>query len=136
MPVVTPVATGQYRWRSETLKIDISSDVDQVVQRLALLTSADVMQLQITGQIDLAGHRHLLQAIGQTQGRVRCLLADASALRLQPTDDDVHALQADGYLGSVIADLRAGQDGPDAELARDALALLTGILDERRLAAS
>ena len=28
--------------------------------------------------------------------------------------------------------LRAGQDGPDGEIARDALALLAGLLDERR----
>ena len=136
MPIVTPVRTGHYAWRSEVRRIDIPSDVDEVLQRLAALGPADVMQLELSGQIDLAGHRRLLQAIGQAQGRARTLLADVSALRLQPTDDDIHALQADGYLGSVIDDLRAGQEGPDAELARDALALLTGMLDERRAAAS
>ena len=64
------------------------------------------------------------------------LLADLAALRLEPTDDDIADIQADGYLGEVLAELRAGQDEPDGEVARDALALLAGLLDERRAGAA
>ena len=55
--------------------------------------------------------------------------ADLSALRLEPTAEDIDALHADGYLGEAIAELQAAQTGDDAEVARDALTLLAGLLD-------
>ena len=62
-------------------------------------------------------------------------MADWSGLRFEPTADDISALHADGYLGDVLAELRAAQTGAAseaAEVAHDALALLAGLLDERR----
>jgi hypothetical protein len=51
-----------------------------------------------------------------------------------PTDDDIAALKADGYLGEVITDLRDRQVGPadSAAVAAHALAVLAGILSERQ----
>jgi hypothetical protein len=135
LPRVTPIATGQYRWHDQSVALHVTSDVDQLVERIAAFGPADVIQLSLSGHTDLAGHRRLADAIGKARGRARSLLADLSALRLEPTDDDIAALHADGYLGDVIAELQAGQDGPDADVARDALALLAGILDEQRASA-
>jgi DNA repair exonuclease SbcCD nuclease subunit len=135
LPRVTPIGTGQYRWHDQSVALHVSSDVDQLVERIAAFGPADVVQLSLSGHTDLAGHRRLADAIGKARGRARSLLADLSALRLEPTDDDIAALHADGYLGDVIAELQAGQDGPDADVARDALALLAGILDEQRASA-
>lgn len=135
LPRVTPIATGQFRWHDQSVALHVSSDVDQLVERIAAFGPADVIQLSLSGHTDLAGHRRLADAIGKARGRARSLLADLSALRLEPTDDDIAALHADGYLGDVIAELQAGQDGPDADVARDALALLAGILDEQRASA-
>lgn len=141
LPVVTPIATGQYRWQTQTLNLQVPSDVDLVGARLAALEAVDVVQLTLAGQTDLAGYRRLEEAIGQARGRARSLQADLAALRLEPTDADIDALRADGYLGEVIAELRDRQqdsqrdnpqDATQAELARDALALLAGILDQRR----
>jgi hypothetical protein len=87
------------------------------------------VELELSGQTDLDGYRRLCAAIEQARGKVRSVLADLSALRLEPTAEDIDALKADGYLGEVIAELRASQDGADAEIAREALALLAGILD-------
>ena len=39
------------------------------------------------------------------------LLADLSALRLEATPDDIAGLRADGYLGEVVAELQAAQQG-------------------------
>lgn len=132
LPSVTPLATGQYRWQSDAMTLSVASDVDEVVQRLSALGPTDVVQISLSGQTDLAGHRHLREAIAQAQGRARSLLTDLSALRLEPTAEDIDALKIDGYLGEVLAELRANQNGPDAEVSRDALALLAGLLDERR----
>jgi DNA repair exonuclease SbcCD nuclease subunit len=130
-PVVTPVDTGAYRWRSELLQLRVPSDVDDALRRLAGFGARDVLQLAFAGQVDLEAHRRLQRAIGQTRGLVRALLTDLSELSLLPTTDDIESLRADGYLGDVIAALRGQQAGPDGELARDALALLAGILDRR-----
>jgi hypothetical protein len=51
-----------------------------------------------------------------------------------PTDEDVAALRADGYLSDVITDLRERQGSDDAaaaETAREALVLMAELLRER-----
>ena len=138
LPSVTQHNTGQYRWQEDLVDLQVPSDIDAVLQRLGALTTADVVALSLSGRIDLPGRRRLLDAIGQARGRARSLVADLSALRFEPTAEDIGALQADGYLGDVIASLRAAQEGAVAEsadVARDSLALLAGILDERRAGA-
>jgi len=132
LPEVTPVATGQYRWQSQAWTLRLSSDVEQLRQYLANCGPSDVVQLSVAGQTDLAGFRQIEALIEQARGRTRSLLADLSALRLDPTAEDIDALQADGYLGEVIAELRAQQQGTNAEIAREALVELAKILDERR----
>lgn len=132
LPVVTPVVTGRYRWHSESTEVHVPSDVDQLVQRVAAFGSADVVSLSVSGRTDLEGHRRLTAAIEQARGKARSLIADVSALHLEPTAEDIDALRADGYLGEVIDALQRGQDGPDGEVARDALALLASILDAQR----
>lgn len=129
---VTAIATGQYQWQSQAMTLQVPSDVDTVLQYLSSLGPIDVVQIDLSGESDLAGYRRLQEAIGQARGRTRSLQADLTALRLEPTDADIDAIRADGYLGEVIEELRNGQSGAHADLARDALALLAGILDERR----
>jgi DNA repair exonuclease SbcCD nuclease subunit len=133
-PTVTPFVTGRYRWLSLEPRLRVASDVDQILARLDDFGPADVVRMTLSGQVDLAGYRRLQAAIVRTQGRARSLQADVSALRLEPTDEDIEALQADGYLGDVIAELRGRlRDGADnAEPARDALALLADMLHEQR----
>lgn len=136
--VVTPVATGQYRWQFLAFTLQVASDIDQALASLNNLGPADVVRLSWSGQTDLVGYRRLQESIVQIQGRVRSLQADFSALRLEPTDEDIDALHADGYLGEVIAELRDKQRvGRDSDApARDALALLAGILHEQRQGAA
>lgn len=131
-PVVTPVVTGQFRWLDESATLRVPSDVDRLLAWLSGLGLADVVQLAVDGQTDLAGLARIRDAIVQAQARARAVLADLGGLRIEPTDDDIDALAADGYLGEVIGELRAGQTGADAGVSRDALVLLAGILARRR----
>jgi DNA repair exonuclease SbcCD nuclease subunit len=136
LPVVITISTTQYRWQSEAMVLQVPSDVDQAVQRLAEFGAADVVQISFSGQTDLAGHQRLQDAVDQARGRARSLLVDFSALKLDPTPQDVAALMADGYLGDVVAELQAAQNSPmgqssDTELAKDALVLLAGILQKQ-----
>ncbi|WP_438332246.1 metallophosphoesterase family protein [Burkholderia pseudomallei] len=135
-PTVTPMPTGRYRWRDLERQLQFTSDVPAFVRELETLDANDVVQLKVSGHVNLEGHLAVSRAIGQAQARSRSLVVDQFELRLLPTDDDLRALHADGYLGEVIADLRAQEEGGDAGLARDALALLAGILDETRAASA
>lgn len=135
MPRVTPLAVAQYRWRAWQAELRVTSDADELVGRLEQLEARDVVDLQIDGQLDLAAMQGLQQTIGRAEARARHLQADLSRLQLAPTDDDIAGLQADGYLGEVIDELRAAQAGADAQQARgaqDALALLAAALAQRR----
>ena len=128
-PTVTPVQTGRYRWQVAAFELRVPADAEAAVAALRRFGSHDVVQLAVSGEIDLAGHARLLAAIEQARGMTRALLGDMEDLRLQPTAEDIATLHADGYLGEVIADLRAAQEGAHAAVSRDALAILASILN-------
>ena len=133
-PRVEQIATGRFRWQTWEHALAVESDVQAVIDRLAALGADDVLSLVVSGDVDLAGLQRLRAAFGVTEARARCLLTDLAALRLMPTEDDIAALKADGYLGEVITDLRDRQVGPadTAAVAAHALAVLAGILSERQ----
>lgn len=138
-PVLTPLPTGRYRWRSEERVLQVDSDVDALEALLDGLGPQDVVDLRLRGVTDLAGHGRLQQALGRAEGRARHLQVDRGDLRLAPTDDDLARLQADGYLGDVLAELRdeaATADPAARQTAQDALALLAAALQGRPAAAT
>src|SRR5690606_36556124 len=101
-------------------------------ERLDGLPPDTVLDLTLAGAIDLAGEQRLKQALSVVQGRCRSLQVHRAGLRLEPTDEDMAALQADGYVGDVIAQLRQRQDaaaGEPSDTARDALAILARRLE-------
>lgn len=133
-PKVTPRPVGQHRWIELNQHITVASDLEQALQALDALPAQSVVDVTVDGQLDLAGFEHLQQALGAAAGRQRSLVAHLEALRIEPTEDDLASLQADGYVGDVIADLRERQqaDGEQAETARNALVILAGMLRSRR----
>jgi DNA repair exonuclease SbcCD nuclease subunit len=135
-PVLTPLPTGQFTWQQWERSLQVATDVDTLIAELQGLTPGDVVDLRLQGQIDLTGHQTLVAALGQAEARARHLQVDRSALRLMPTDEDIAGLQADGYLGTVIAELRDAQAlaGEEGATAQAALAILTAALAERRSA--
>ena len=137
-PQVRMLATGDYRWRSRDIVLAGPSDVERVLAELGALGRQDGVQMRLSGSTDLAGHRRLRDASAAAAAQVRALLWDDEALRLEPTDDDIAALDASGYVGEVLAVLRAEQTSgaADAEVARDALLALARVLaDNGRVAA-
>lgn len=131
-PVVSVQRSGQHEWQQihETLRVE--SDLDAFVDALATFPPNAVLDIHLDGEITLAGEQKLLHALSEAEARHRSLRCDRSKLRLQPTDEDIAALRADGYLAEVIQDLRnMPQDAEDSP-ARDALAILAGLLRERQ----
>lgn len=129
LPRVSPHRTAQHRWQQQTHRMDVASDVDGVLAALEQTETGDVLELTVTGQVDLHGYRRLRAALGTAEARVRCLRTDLSELLLAPTAEDIATLKADGYLGEVIVELR-DVTGEDARRAQDALGILTGLLSE------
>lgn len=131
--VVTPVPVGRYRWHHIERHMAVDSDINGLVDELALLGAEDVLQVRITGTCSLAGHRHLSDALGATQAKARAVVWDSTDLRLEPTEEDVQALRADGFVGEVLQALREEQKDGNSEVARDALIALATVLDAKSM---
>lgn len=129
-PVVQRLPVAQYHWRAERWHVQLPSDVDAIVQMLAQVQAHDVLQITVEGEVDWVQHQRLYSALGNAEARARCLVVEARGLRMAPTDDDLASLQADGYVGELLAELRAesaaGQAGAQAALALLASSLLQG----------
>jgi len=131
-PIVTPHRLGRFRWQTRQTVLSVASDLDQLAQDLALLGEDDVLDLQVSGYADLAGRHRLLQLADATAAQVRAMSVDIASLNVLPTDADVVALNADGYLAEVITDLRERQAGGEDAVAREALTILAGLLMDRQ----
>lgn len=133
IPTITRLPTAQFRWLTMSFTLQVDTDLDVLINQLQALAPVDVVDLTVLGRIDLAGHQRLTGAIGHAEAKVRHLQADLAGLRLAPTDDDIAGLQADGYLGELIAELRDASMsvGESGQTAQDALALLTAELAQR-----
>lgn len=137
-PQVRALPVGRYRWQQLDHALQVPSDLDGLLATLATLGTDDVLDLTLSGALDLAGRQRLQEALARAEASARHVQADLAALSLQPTDEDLAALQADGYLGEVIGELRAAQagGGEDGAVAQEALALLCAALAQRQPAAS
>ena len=130
-PLVTAIPTGKFGWHLIERQIAVDSDVDEVVRTLDTAGSSDVIHVRLSGTCNLTGHRKLSASLGATRAKARAVLWDAAALRLEPTEEDIQALNADGFVGEVIQELREQQSGTEPELAREAILALARILDEQ-----
>jgi len=134
-PVVESVRTGKFSWRLLEAHIAVDSDVDGLVDTLNTAGSDDVLQVRVSGTCNLAGHRKLTAALGVARAKMRAMVWDDAALRLEPTEEDIQTLHADGFVGEVLQELLAEQNGSDPELARDAILALARVLDVQGLRA-
>ena len=133
VPHVEVVLTGKFNWRQLEVELAVDSDVDGLVSILNAAGSNDVLQVRVSGTCNLAGHRKLTTALDAARAQTRAVVWDSAALKLEPTEDDIQALHADGFVGEALQELRAEQGGSNPELARDAILALARVLDAQRL---
>ena len=95
----------------------------------ALLIANWFCAVCLSGTCDLQSQQRLQRSVDMARARVRALVQETHGLRLEPTQQDIEALQADGYVGEVLQQLKDEQAGPNAEKARDALLILARLLD-------
>lgn len=131
VPEVTRHEIARYRWHQWRETLAIPSDLDRLIDRMEDLPEASVLDIRLDGAITLEGLQSLDHALSLAEARFRSVSCDRTSLQIEPTEDDISALHADGYLGDVIEDLRIRQGGEFPEQARDALAILAGMLNRR-----
>lgn len=128
LPQVEPVKTCQYDWHQWHEKLTVDADLDTLLARLSELPENSVLDIQLEGRITLQGEQRLVLALSQAGGRYRSVTCNRSRLALTPTDEDLEALQASGYVGDVLQQLQAQQETENAQTARDALVILADLL--------
>lgn len=134
-PMVTLHETARYQWHQWRESLSVPSDLDELLYRISQLPEATVLDLKLSGTLTLAGAQKLTEALSIAEAKYRSVTCDRTGLQLEPTEDDIVALHADGYLGEVVQELREAQQtagsGGDTEVARDALAILAGLLTQQ-----
>lgn len=130
-PVIEVVGVGRYRWVQLESSLAVSSDVEEMLRRLEQIGADDVVQLRLAGVCDLIGRRQLDSGVEAARARARAMLMDAHDLRLEPTQADIEAIHADGYVGEVLQQLRAEQSEVQGTIARDALLVLARLLADQ-----
>lgn len=131
-PQVRPVAMGEFTWLQWQRRLQVASDLDALIEELEQIERSSVISLTLEGELDLAGEQRLQAALGRAEARHRVLECQLDGMRLLPTEADIAALQADGYLDEVVGQLRDMQQADEPEVAREALAILAGLLRERQ----
>ncbi|MDZ7785494.1 MAG: DNA repair exonuclease [Halioglobus sp.] len=132
-PRVTTLPTARYQWLQWQRQLAVASDLDEFLRELEQVPADSVLDIALAGSINLADEERLERALAKAAGRLRSLQCDTSDLSIAPTDEDIAALGADGYLGEVVEDLRQRQSDDD-KTARDALLILAGLLRDRETA--
>lgn len=128
LPQVTRLETASHRWFALEQTLAVASDIEHLQHQLQALPEHSVCRLKLSGSISLADEERLQRLLNEQHARLRALQVSKDQLQLQPTDEDIAALQASGYLADVISDLRteAGTNGD--ETAAEALRILAGML--------
>lgn len=133
-PEVIQHKVGRFQWQELAADLRLASDLEGLAERLSAWKESDVIRLRLAGQLDLDAHARLELILGTAHGRTRSLEVDRSGLRITPTAEDLQSLKADGYLGEVVTNLKARQEGSDGEasaIATQALVELASLLRDR-----
>lgn len=125
-PVVTPLATGRFRWLSQDWTVADAIGFAALCDDLlaACEPSATLLRLTLAGIVPLTDRVAMLTRIEDdlTHRLRHCDVRDADVVA-RPTEEDLAALSTEGMLGRATAMLRAKieADGLEAPRARRAL---------------
>lgn len=127
VPRVDPVYIAAHHWKTINLQVQGEADVEQALQVLAAVDARTVIDVALSGNCDMGGMERLLAALADAQRRAAASTDVKNELRLAPSEEELQALQADGFVGEALAELKQQLAGPEAQLARDALLALARV---------
>jgi DNA repair exonuclease SbcCD nuclease subunit len=139
-PKVTPLRTGRFDWREETVQIHGEDELEVAAARLRAGhddPASVLLDLRLEGTLSLAGRERLARTLDDLGAALRFLRIDDGQLYLSPSADDLDAIAHLGFVRTAAESLRAMADDPE-EPARDvaARALLRLYVEHCKLMAS
>jgi 3',5'-cyclic AMP phosphodiesterase CpdA len=137
-PQLTPHRVGRFDWHRTVPNVELLPDLDALIDQLAALGENDVLRCRPTGALSIANRQRLEQCAAQALAASAASEIDLSQLVVAPSESDLAHLQADGYVGQVLNDLRAQLQNlssddsahPANQTTNDALVLLTEVLGQ------
>jgi DNA repair exonuclease SbcCD nuclease subunit len=128
LPVVTPLESGRFLWRSEAATLNSAEDIGALEARIRDIhtdLSRVLLRLRVEGTLDLAAREQFEAVIRSGLGSaLRSLRLEADSLFLKPSHADLEAIDHVGFV-RVAADrlslLAQDAHNPARELASDAL---------------
>ena len=135
LPTITRLATGRHGWRQ--LELDLTGISDAGAALEGLLADAAglehaLVQLTLTGVIDLAGRAALEAALERLAGEL-CHLEVRDRLLAEPSERDLLTLAGSPVVGSVARELAALAAGDPSQREVATLALRLLYLEHHRL---
>lgn len=124
---VEPVRIGHWSFVRHEAELRGADDLRTLARWLDAQPAKErsVVELVLRGTLGIAERAELDGVLGAERDRFAALRESSSQLALSSTERDLEELPLEGYGRRALARLRGlAQGGPDAESARDALALL------------
>lgn len=121
---MTPLKTGRFRWEQLDLRIQAPADADTALQALAAVNGEVVADVRLSGTCNMTTLEQLTKALQAAELRAAAMACHQHDLELAPTEADLQALHADGFIGETLQELKTQLRGSQADVARDALTIL------------
>ncbi len=131
-PVVEKIPVGRFHWRRMHASLHGLSDLDALSAQLAGLGAPydrHVVQLEISGVVDLATREALNTLLDEWRATLHVLRCRTDQLLSQPSEADLDRIASQGFLHTALVRLRSQasdekQSGEARDLARRALEIL------------
>ncbi len=127
---VTPISVGEFHWHmlSHQLLDDTSIDALQSqLEELEEKASRRLVRLMLTGSVTLSQRLRVSSLLDEWQAKFHYLDVRDAGLAAQPSDDDIAAMDATGFVRNavdVLIDIQSDETNPDHEDAGLALQVL------------
>ncbi|MEB3271521.1 MAG: DNA repair exonuclease [Synechococcus sp.] len=125
-PAVTPLATGRFQWHNLSFCFRGDDDLERFERQIEALTAArvarDLLRLEVSGSLSLAGHRRYQQRLDELQNRLLRLRLKGECQRAPEAEEltQLTARSQDPLIARVAQQLQhrlSRESDPDSEAA-------------------
>lgn len=135
-PKVDRIPLGKFQWVEKEFELIDDTSISVLDQQIANLENIErtLLRLKLSGSIDLAARHHLSEMLDNQRARLHFLDVDESSLLAQPSQDDIDAMGATGFVQDAIETL-VGIESDDSNADRGNASRALQILyhEQRRL---
>lgn len=119
-PRVTPIEVAQTRWLTVDRELTADEQVDELRAELDALPEKALTLLKLTlhGALSMAARDALDRLVSDYESRLVHLEADLSGLQTQPTEADLAALGAEGFMAAAAHRMRTEPDAANDDALR------------------